>query len=478
MSETKKTDGATLFGNFPDKLGRYLSKPIGLDHPYVAWKEWEKVLFRFFFLFLLYFILPLDWKFYRTLFSIDWTDLHFYHLLTLSKYQPEFFPLKDSENVPVLGIAAYSNWGLGALGAAIGAFVWGSIDKEKRAYTVLYYWLRVIVRYRLAIALLGYGFYKLFVLQIPYPSLSNLFTNYGDFYAWKIYFQTTGISSIYESFLGFVEIFAAVLILNRKTVTLGAGIIIGFLGNVAVVNGFYDVGELSFSTLSVLFAAFLFAHDVPRLYKLLVKEKYTVANRLIPDYSDGQLKKIRYGVKTFVFLIALSFAYTAYGSWTEGSYKLPRTPGLPDAFGFYHVKEFILNKDTIPYSKVDPDRWQDVVFEKWSTLSINVNRPVKIDRTSGDELYENDIDRNYELAGFAGRHYYHYEIDTIGQKLLLQNKNKHHRDEQFSLSYFRPNDAVILLEGINDHQDSIKVVLEKVEKPYMLYIGRRKAARL
>lgn len=444
----------------------------------LAWKPWEKHLFRFSFVFLLYFILPWNWKFYQTLFSIDWSNVHFYHLLTLARYQPEFFPLTDTEGVPLTGIAAFSNWGLGIVIAIIGAIIWWMLDRERKEYTWLYHGLRVIVRYRLALALLAYGFYKLFLLQIPYPSLSNLFTNYGDFYAWKVYFQTTGISPAYVSFLGFVEILAAILLLNRKTVTWGAGLVIGFLGNVTAANGFYDIGELSFSALSVLFAVFLFVYDVPRLYQLLIKEKRAIANRWVPEYSHSRWKKIRVGLKAFIFLIAASFAYKAYDSWTEGPYKLPQTPGLDQAFGYYNVKEFVLNGDTIPYSKHDPDRWQDVIFEKWATLSINLNRSVKVDKTSGDKLQALDIDRNYELAGFSGRHYYHYEIDTLSQELRLQNKNRHHRDEKLTLSYSRPNNATILLQGINDDHDSIQVVLEKVEKSYMLYEGRRKASKL
>ena len=78
---------------------------------------------------------------------------------------------------------------------------------------------------------------------MPYPSLSNLHTNYGDLFAWKLYSQTTAINPAYESFLGFVEILAGLLILYPKTVTFGTGLVLGFLGNVAMVNLFYDVGD-------------------------------------------------------------------------------------------------------------------------------------------------------------------------------------------------------------------------------------------
>jgi hypothetical protein len=327
----------------------------------------------------------------------------------------------------------------------------------------------------LAVLLITYGFIKLFPLQMPYPSLSNLLTNYGDFYAWKIYFQTLGISPHYESFLGFVEILAAFLLFNRRTVTFGVGLIFGFIGNVAVANGFYDIGEQALSTFIVLMAAFLFVKDIPRLYRLLVKEKATRANHWQPDAS---LSRSRWVLKSVFGLFVIVFASLTYANYANDPYKLPHTPGLSNAFGLYNVKQYIVNKDTLPYSKTDPRRWQDVVFEKWSTMTVRDNRPVLIDKSSGEAYHENDIDRNYELAGFAGRHYYYYDADTVHQVLHLQNKHHDLRDERLLLSYSRPNDSTILLSGIDERNDSIHVVLEKNNKKYMMFEGRRRPVKI
>jgi hypothetical protein len=439
------------------------------------WKTWEKAFFRFFFLFFFILIIPIDWRFYRELFSIHWTHLHFHELLDLAKYQLHILPEKST---PQWGIGSFADWGIVFLISLAGAAIWGRVDARRKEYTVLYYWLRVIVRYRLAIILIAYGFIKLFPLQMPYPSLSNLLSNYGDFYAWKIYFQTLGISPKYESFLGFVEILAAFLLFNRRTTTFGVGLIFGFIGNVAVANGFYDIGEQQLSSFIVLMAAFLFVQDIPRLWRLLVKEKATLANRFHPIFSQARLKKIRLGLRGAFLVFVVLFAYKVFDNYTNDPYKIPHTPGLHDAYGYYDVKEFILNKDTIPYSKTDPNRWQNVVFEKWSTLTIRDNRPVLIDKSSGEAAHEKDIDRNYELAGFAGRHYYYYEADTVRHTLALQNKNKDLRDEKLLLTYYRPNDSTILLSGIDQKRDSIHVVLEKVDKKYMMFEGRRKPVKI
>jgi hypothetical protein len=439
------------------------------------WTTWQKIIFRFFFIFLVILIIPLDWKFYKQLFSINWLRLHLHDLFDLTKYQVQFISQSD---LPAWGIGQFANWGIAIVLAIIGAAIWTRVDKDRKEYDHLYYWLRVAARYRLAFLLITYGFIKFFPLQMPYPSLSNLLTNYGDFFAWKIYFQTVGIAPKYESFLGFVEILAAFLLFNRKTTTFGVGLIFGFIGNVAVANGFYDIGELVTSTFIVLLAVFLFAYDIPRLYQLLIKEGPARANKLIPDLSNNQLKKLRLVLRGAFILFVFVFAYKSFDSYAHDPYKVPKTPGLANAFGYYNVQEYVVNGDTIPYSNADPNRWQDVVFETWSTLTIKSNRPVQVDRSSGEKIAKKDIDRNYELAGHGGRHYFYYDIDSATHTLQLQNKNTNHRNEKMSLQYERPNDSTIVLNGINENRDSIHVVLNKINKKYMMLEGRRRPVKI
>ena len=116
-----------------------------------VWKNWEKAIFRGFFLFFSLLILPIDWKFWRDLFSIDWAHLHFHYLFELTRYQLHIFP-KDS--IPQYGIGSFADWGVVIVVSVIGAAVWGRLDKDRKEYDQLYYWLRVIIRYRLAFLLI------------------------------------------------------------------------------------------------------------------------------------------------------------------------------------------------------------------------------------------------------------------------------------------------------------------------------------
>src|SRR5919202_3088501 len=141
------------------------------------WQRYERVLFRFFFIYFVLQVVPLDWHFYRDLITIDWGQYYYRDLFNLSHYAPHFFGPEDT----------FANWAVVALIALAGAVIWTLRDQKRTEYNELYYWLRVIVRYRLAIGVLAYGFIKLFPMQAPLPSISNLNTAYGDFTAWKLF---------------------------------------------------------------------------------------------------------------------------------------------------------------------------------------------------------------------------------------------------------------------------------------------------
>ena len=427
----------------------------------------HKVLLRLLFIYFFILVVPLDWKFYRQLFSTDWANLSFYDLFKLSTYSPQFFSL-----------SGYENWAAAFIIAIAGTIAWPFIcNNEEENYNKLYYWLRVILRYRLAIGIIAFGFIKLFPLQMPYPSLSNLHTNYGDFLPWKIYFHTLGIAQPYEVFLGAVELLAGVLLLFRRTTTFGAGIILGFTGNVFMANLAYDAGQEVYSAYLTTIAAVLFAHDVPRLYNLLVLQQYTIASKYRPVWSKN-LGKIRLVLKALAVLFILVLGFSTYANYKQHPYKIPQTAGLKGSYGYYNVREFRLNNQVIPYSRTDTSRWQNVVFEKWATISIKTASPIRLDTSRGDGFHVDDIDRNYESAGVGGRRYYAYNVDTTHHKLRLNNKNKHYKSEQYSLSYNFLNDSTLVVQGVNEKKDSVYAVLEKINKKYLLFEGRRKPIKL
>ncbi|MFC5412587.1 DoxX family protein [Larkinella bovis] len=431
------------------------------------WRGYEKLGFRVAFLYFILQAVPLDWKFYRDLLHINWLHLSYGDLFQLSRYQPRFFGETDT----------FANWVVIFGIALAGGIVWTYRDRDRKEYNALYYVLRVVLRYRLAVSLLAYGFLKLFPVLAPTPSLSNLNTNYGDLTHWKIFSMSLGIVPSYESFLGGVEILAALLLLYRKTASIGAFLTVSFLGNVFMSNLAYEGGEYVYSFYLTTFALALLVFDAQRIFTLLALERPTIPNRFNPHFTNGQ-KTVRLVLKAgFVLLFVGFYGANVYASYREGSYQYPQKPGLPGASGLYNVSEFRFNGQIIPYSKTDLLRWQDVVFEQWTTLSIRSNRPVTLDRTNVEVVHNRDQDRNYEFAGSAGRHYFQYEIAPDQHGLILKNRNPAHARESFTFQYSRPDSATIILAGVNEKRDSIYAVLHKIDKKYLLDEARKTGRR-
>ncbi|WP_344766407.1 DoxX family protein [Pedobacter ginsengiterrae] len=432
------------------------------------WTEREKYIFRFFFLFLILQALPLSIDLFKILFGFNWLYISYADIFNLTRLSAKFLPGKDS----------FLNWAIVGIISAIGAVAWSKIKKQAYNYDELYYWLRTVVRYRLAIGVIGYGFIKFFPLQAPFPSISNLNTAYGDFSPWKIFSMSLGIVPGYESFLGGVEILAGLLLLFRRTASIGALIILIFTGNVFISNLGYGGGEYVYASYLISFAIFVLWFDAKRIYNLVSLELPTQPNYFKPAFSP-HFSQLRLALKSFVLIIFVFFyGIKTYSGFKRDPYQFPKQSGLANVAGIYNVAEFKVNGKILPYSQVDEVRWNDVVFEKWATLSIRSNRPVLTDEVDYETISADDKGRNYELAGSGGRHYYAYRVDTSKQTLFLENKNSHYQNEKLVLTYIRPDASTIHLSGLNERGDSISAILIRLDKKYPLKLSRRKALKL
>jgi hypothetical protein len=461
-----------------------------------GWTPGEKTIFRFVFLYFLIQALPIDGQFFRNLF--DFEGSYTRYLFNLSRYAPRFFGPEDT----------FANWGVVLLIAAVGTVVWSRREDKQTNYDSLYYWLRVVLRYRLALGVIAYGFIKLFPLQAPLPSISNLNTPYGDFTAWKLFSLSLGIVPSYESFLGGVELLGGLLLLHRKTTTIGTLTLLPFLGNVFFSNLAYEGGEYVYSGLLITFALILFAFDAVRLFRLLSLELPAAPNRFQPVFGEQWQRYGRVALKgAFILLAVILYGFTTAQTYRNGSLRFPKTPGLPGVAGLYNVSEFRANGKTIPYSRTDrddggtagspersrpPTRWQDVVFETWNTISIRSNRPVTLVQTNTEQFPTPDEKRDYELAGSQGRQYYRYTVDPSGKRLTLTNANPNQPAETLQLTYTNAGHGRIILAGLVERpnsarpgaaqRDSVYAVLDKINKKYLVdeaaKAGRRGSLKL
>lgn len=392
------------------------------------WREYQRILFRVAFLFFISLSIPNSVEWYRQLIALDWTSLHYRDLYDIARFGSgiNFFGNTIFGN-PLLG---YANWVI-TLGISIaGGLVWTFIVKkrgtERKEYNTLYYWLRVVVRYRAGIGIIGFGFTKLLPTQLPYPSLGILNTNFGDLTAQKIYWLSVGIVPWYEIFAGVVEVMAGALLFFRRTTTLGAILLFGALADIVYVNFAYDGGVHVYSSYFVLLAAFLLVNDIPDIYRLLVQERYTVPLNYYPAFNRPWQKYARLTLKSatiFLFLVVLFYLQVV--NFLYDPYKQPAVAGVKNLRGNYAVTEFKINNQSIPYSPLDTLRWQEATFENWSTLTFRVNKPTPLDLSNGGGDPQRDVNRTFEVSGVAGgQRVFHYYADEISKMLYLEDKYK------------------------------------------------------
>lgn len=522
------------------------------------WSALKKFGFRVLFIFLLAMCIPFSPNWYKNVFTLDWSRPHYRDLYDIARFQPGFLSLlggqrnrdvtdspagnaedkkakrklkKGNENATGMPpkksfLADYADWGIALLIGLAGGAIWSILDRKRKSYYELYYWIRVVVRYRAGIGIIGFGFTKLFPTQMPYPSLGLLNSNFGDFTAQKIYWLSVGVVPWYQVFGGVVEILAGALLFFRKTTTFGAILLIAALGDITFVNYAYDGGVHVYAFYFVVLGLFLVADDIPKLYNLLILERYTVPFRVYPDLSKPAWKYTRMGLKVLTFLIFFGvMTYTEVINFKYDPYKQPATAGVKKLRGNYRVTEFKINGQVIPYNPLDSTRWQEATFENWTTLTFRVNRPVLIDPSNGGGSPMRDIQRTFEISGVAGgQRAFHYYADTIDKVLYLQDKNvmalrggekgvgkageaekpdewinktawvhignekemidpmawSTRRDREFAekpkvtkrnrmvLYYDTKDGSQVVLTGLNESNDSVSIVLSRYERKYVL----------
>ena len=340
------------------------------------WPLWQRLLFRFFFIYLALSMAPWTWL-DRAFPWMNTVTQPYYSLMdwAVETSNALLFRVKD-KLVPVGG-SGDTSYGWAQLWfvltiSFVGMLIWSVLQRRKKEYRKLNYWLCLFTRYYVAMVLFSYGIIKLFALQMPFPNYSQLATPLGDFLPMRFSWMFIGYSTPYQVFSGFMEVFAGLLLLYRRTVTLGALVATGVFVNVAAMNLAYDIPVKIYSMQLVFCCLFLLANEMDRILCFFIYNRPANACTVYQYPFKKRWSRItRIVLKTLFIGIAAGSVLWESIEWKKQSQT--QMNNMPFEAGVYDVTHYAINNDTMPPLLTDTLRWQQVIFDNSRSGSISTS---------------------------------------------------------------------------------------------------------
>ncbi len=219
--------------------------------------------------------------------------------------------------------------------------------------------LVVGVRYLLAFAMLGYGFFKVIKSQFPDPSLGRLLQPYGESSPMGLVWTFMGASEPYNWFTGGGEVLAGVLLLWRRTTTLGALVSIGVMANVAALNYAYDVPVKLYSTQLLLMGVALALLDGRRLANVFLRNAPAEPFAFWPPIRCRVLWVLKWLLK-LVLVVSVVWADV---DMSLGAYRMRGGAERPELYGIWDVEVFERAGRPLPPLTTDAVRWKRLLHD-------------------------------------------------------------------------------------------------------------------
>lgn len=347
--------------------------------PTLTWNAYQKISFRFAFLLIIQFIVFFDWS-VNPILSHLYYEAHLAEFLdtTISWTGKNLFkieytivsPYDGQHNDRTYVFLLYFNMAMVSL---LGAMIWSALDRNRSHYQTHYYWLTVFVRYYLAFTLFLFALEKFFKLQFPDLGYNTLTEQLGDMSPMSLAWAFFGYSYGYNVVMGIAES-AALLLLFRRTTTLGALLTLATLANVMAVNYNYDVHAKLYPTSLFALTLFLLLKDLTRLLKFFLTGQ-AVALPIIPApvFKMQWMNTSKILVKVVVIGYFTVIPLMDYIGYKKRSVE--RTESKSHIAGLYEVDTFVVNMDTL----------SDEHPLKWKQLTIG-DKMLETVRFSGDSI--------------------------------------------------------------------------------------------
>ena len=240
--------------------------------------------------------------------------------------------------------------------AAAATLVWSVADRRARSYPRLGHWLRVYVRFALAMVMISYGAMKVIPSQFPPPTLDRMIQPFGEASPMGLLWTFMGASTAYVVFTGMGEIIGGLLLTARRTTLAGALLCAGVMLHVVVLNFCYDVPVKIFSSLLLFQALFLIAPDAKRLFAFLFA---------------GRERAAWWKVAIRTAAVVAFAGYALYGAQTSRKQWGDLAPRSP-LRGVWTVDALTVDGVVQPPLLTSGERWRRMVFDGARGMSIQL----------------------------------------------------------------------------------------------------------
>ncbi len=296
--------------------------------------------------------------------------------------------------------------------------------------------VRIGLRYALAFLLLAYGMSRVMPVEFPFPSIARLQETIGDSSPFTLYSVFMGYSAPYTFFTGASAIVAALLLCLRRTTTLGALLVLGVMGNEAMVAFCYGAPTKLLATGALLLALVLLAPDLRRLADGLLLGRPTRPVDLASPFAAGRGRLVRRGLKAAILVAAVLATAKINLDVLRAREGTPRPP----LYGAYDVEQFLRNGQARPDIR---DR------TRWRRLIVTSPRELTVCRVDGS--------RQSFATAYAG------------QSVVLSAAGNVRAG---TLTYSRPDPDHLLVRGTLAG-DSLDLALRKIDEAKYLLVSRK-----
>ncbi|MEO7991453.1 MAG: hypothetical protein ABI663_18015 [Chryseolinea sp.] len=397
------------------------------------WNIGTKIIFRFLFIYFILYMFPFGLETFPVdmLWTplIEWTGKYILNLNESITVLPNGSGDTTWNYVQVLVIALLS---------AIGMMIWSILDWRRQNYSKLFYWLTVIVRYYLALVLIGYGFAKVFKTQFPFPFLERLTQPYGNSSPMGLLWTFMGFSTAYNFFTGFCEALGGFLLFFRRTKMLGAFITIGVMSNIVILNFTYDVPVKLLSIHLLFLTLFLLAPDARRLLNFLILNKPTEPEAREPIFKKRKWNITLSIVKAVVIVLVLGYQFlNAQYIRKQWGDAVPK----PFLYGIYNVDLHVVNRDTIPPLRNSTRCLNKIIVSQAGYASLEYMDNAKIHYMFSADTVKHTMEFLYTDSSKV------YEFNYVNEGDLYKLKGKAYGDSVFVT--MRKNDFLLLNRGFH-----------------------------